>query len=261
MIFDWDLPELHLYPVNDNHIGSSSADTDRQKALAKEISADELAAILGLGDHLETIAMDDRRFLPWDLETPITPEALGEVFRHQVLRFADIWKPTIGQWLGLIPGNHEIGALQRHYTNLAKALAEELKCPCLAPPGETSAWVTIHYVPTGELFPIFLLHGFGGGELRGSDALKLQRLLLRKQARLLLVAHFHRPMVMAETVETADGDKLAWGLISPAILHRHAYLGNKGGNSPPSLRAKVIISFHQDPEKRPASVKVELSEW
>jgi hypothetical protein len=110
------------------------------------------------------------------------------------------------------------------------------------------------------MIDIYLQHGWGGGELRGGDALKLQRLLWKKSATIVAIAHIHRPMAFPETVEYVDRynnvrSETRWGIISYPAVSKHGYIARKGGNAPPSGYTVVRIERQ---ENHPPLISVEL---
>ena len=239
---------VRLYLVADTHIGARAALEDEQSALARRIADDDDALVLGLGDMCECISPSDRRWQASQL-MPGSPEHMTNPFYLEALRFAKIWEPTRGKWVGLIPGNHELVARRDYHIDVAAIICDRLGVPYLGA-DEACGWVRVSMMDNGKsrgAVDIFAIHGWGGGELRGSDALKLQRLLWRKNADLVAVGHLHRGMVFPEQVEylNSRGYEVArtrWGVIVPPQIGKHAYLASRGGNAPAPGYAVVTIS-------------------
>jgi len=240
---------LRIYCINDTHTGAVSSREKEQAKLAALIADDSDGVILGLGDYTESIALSDKRFDPSELLRPISPEHISNPFYQQALRFCKIWEPTRGKWIALIPGNHELTALKRYHIDPAAIIAERMGAPYV---GGTamSAWLRISMRESGGSssgkVDIFGAHGWGAGELRGGDALKLQRLLWRKAAAVVIIAHTHRGMVFPETVEFINGsghecEETRWGVISPALVGKHNYLASHGGNAPSPCYAVITL--------------------
>lgn len=238
---DWPGWRVHLYGIGDCHVGAANADERAQAKLARLIADDPDALVIGLGDMVEAIAVDDRRFDPAELAAPIDPEMLRSPFYTAAMRWCKIWEPTAGKWLLMIDGNHETAAMSHYHTPLTAWLAERMRCPYVGGTDQC-AWAIIRLV-TGDAksrrarFRVFAIHGFGGGELSGSAALKLERLMMRKQADLVLMAHMHQSQVQVKTVEVVnDGGTVStrqvYGAIVPPLVGQHGYIARKGGNAP-----------------------------
>jgi UDP-2,3-diacylglucosamine pyrophosphatase LpxH len=131
-----------LYFIGDTHIGSEAADAGRISALAQTIKADKRAAIIGLGDYIEAIAISDRRFDAAELKQPISPEHLSNPFYCQALRFAKIFEPTQGKWICLVSGNHENKALHNYHVDATQIIADRLGAAYLGG-SEQSGWIRL----------------------------------------------------------------------------------------------------------------------
>jgi hypothetical protein len=248
VIVDWVEPELHLYHVADAHVGAVASAEDKQAKLVDIILGDPYARILGGGDYTESIAPSDRRYDPSELADP-KPANIHNLFYCQACRFAKIWEPTKGLWDGLVMGNHGATAVNRYYTNTVSIIAERLGTRYVGGTNQCG-WFLYRMKDDGgktrHVITVFVIHGWGGGELRGGDALKMQRLLWRKRADILLMGHMHRPMVFPETVETVDkhGREVtftSWGVIGFPLIGKHGYIARKGGNESPQGYVRVII--------------------
>lgn len=249
-IFTWDRPELSIYFISDTHIGAEAAREKEQNELAKEIADDENGYVIGLGDFCECISPSDYRFDASQLHQPISAEHINNPFYTEALRFCKVWEPSIGKWIGLIPGNHEVKALRDYHIDVAAIISERMGCPYMGGT-EQSGWVKVNLKhpggSTAGSVRIFVTHGWGGGELRGGDALKLQRLLWKKEADVVAIGHLHKGMIFPETTDaiTVAGyeySKQKWGIISPAQVGKNAYLSRKGANEPNCGYAKITIS-------------------
>lgn len=240
VIADWRRECLNLYFVGDAHVGALACDEKAIAELAATIAADEDAAVIGLGDFIEAIGYHDRRFDPREMMEPIAPEHLENPFYCQALRFCKLWESTKGKWLGVIRGNHESKALSNYHFDAVAVIAERLGCKYIGGSDE-GGWLLLRLFDGDKLrnrVKVFVQHGWGGGELRGGDALKLQRVLWRKDADIVAFGHSHRPMAFPESVESIDragkptrSDR--WGVICYPLVGKHGYIARKAGNSPP----------------------------
>jgi hypothetical protein len=169
------------------------------------------------------------------------------------MRFVKLMEVTRGKWACVIAGNHETRAVTRYHIDVTAIIAEHLGTKYQGGTSE-SGWLLLRLYGSNKLrntVRIYLQHGWGGGELRGSDALKMQRLLWRKGADAVLMSHVHRPMAFPETVETVGntGWELTvehWGVIAYPMVGKHGYLARRGGNAPPVGYAVLTIKRSSD---------------
>lgn len=194
-----------------------------------------------MGDLVEAIAYKDKRFDARELAQPINPEMLSNPFYTQALKFAKVWEPTKGKWAAFIDGNHEGKAMCNFFCNPMQTIADRLGGAYIGG-SDQSGWIQIKMVRTGgkkisTQYNIYCIHGWGGGETRGVDANRLQKLAWKKGADLVLIAHSHRPMFISETVETLNIQGRVINrpidcILCYALIGQHGYLARRGGNEP-----------------------------
>jgi len=251
IVHEWPGREVHVYAVGDCHIGTCHAAEREQTRLAQIIAADPLALVVGLGDFVECIALDDKRFDPRELPKPIDIDMLLTPFYAAAMRFCKIWEPTAGKWLFMIDGNHETVASQRYHSPVTAWIAERMRAPYIGG-ADQCGWAIVRMM-TGDAksrrgrFRVFAIHGWGGGELAGGVALKLERLSGRKEADLILKGHDHQSMVMVKTVEVVnDGgtveERKVWEVIVPPLVNNHSYNARAGRNAPAMATPAVTFT-------------------
>lgn len=250
---DWDGPTLRLYLVGDTHVGSDACEEKRIERLAAIVADDPCGRVVGLGDYIEAIAYTDKRFDARGVKQPIKPEDIEDPFQEQALRYAKLWRSTKGRWAAVIRGNHETVALNRYHFDATACIARELGAPYLGGSDE-GGWLQVRMKEAGKLrnsVSLYVQHGWGGGEMRSADAGKLQRLLWRKAADVVAIAHVHRPMVFPETVEYIDRAgweqvQTRWGVVAYPMVSKHGYIARRGGNAPAAGYAVVTIERQHD---------------
>lgn len=260
-IFDLPFMDVNLYFIGDFHEGSVASQRmhPQQQKVINIIAKDPIARVIGMGDLIEAIAPIDKRWDPSQLAKPISEEHLRNPFYCEAKRFAKMWEPTKGKWLVLIDGNHEGVAGKTHYCNPTSIIADHLGARCVGGSAQ-SAWIMLRFHAKGDsparwknggrgVVRIYIQHGWSAGEMRGADALCLQRMLWKKRADVVAMAHTHRSMIMPETVEmmTSKGRIITdqrMGVISYAMIHKHGYLARKAGNCPPMGYA--VVNVHID---------------
>ena len=250
---NWDRPLLRLYVVADTHVGAEACDERKIEALAQRIANDDDALVVGLGDYIEAITIGDYRFDPAELAKPIAPEHLSNPLYCQALRFCKLWEPTRGKWACVIMGNHERTALSHVHFDATALIAERMGTKYHGGTDE-GGWLQIRLMQGDKVryrLAVYMQHGWGGGALRGGDALKLQRLAKDKDADIVLMAHCHRPDAFPEPVEGIDRNgwectKSVWGVIAFPMIAKHGYIARRGGNAPPAGYAVVTVERQHD---------------
>ena len=262
IIDDWHEPILRIYPVGDVHIGSAACDEEAAARLAKIIANDKLARVIGVGDFIEAVAPTDRRFTAAELSKPISQEHIDNPFYTQSLRFCKIFEATRGKWIGIDSGNHEATAAERYFFSPIPIIAERLGCQH-HPGSDQGGWYRVKLLDgkiTRTQDDIFAMHGCGSGELRGGDALKLERLLGRKGADICIVGHGHKPMAIPIVFESLDKcgaevSSMRWGLECFPLCGKHGYVAQRGGNASPI--GYHVIEVHRQHDG-PAKISVRM---
>lgn len=257
VLVDWHEPLLRLYHVADVHVGAEACGEDECLKLASIIAGDRCARVIGGGDYTESIAPTDRRWDARELAKPVTVETLENPFYCQALRFVKLFEVTRGKWDGLILGNHGHTAIRRYFVNPASIIAEKLGARYVGGTDQCG-WFRYRMIDPGgrtrSMVDVHALHGWGGGELREADALKMQRLLWRKGADVVLMAHTHRPMSFPETVERLDKagnvvSEVRWGVVGYPLCGKHGYVARKGGNACPM--GYTVVEVERNRKGRP----------
>jgi hypothetical protein len=265
LLKEWHGKTLRLYFVGDVHEGSAACDESAADKLASVIEIDPFGLAVGMGDLIEAISYTDKRFDPQELSQPITPELLGNPFYEQSLRFCKRFERTRGKWLCLISGNHEETAARYSNYNPVPTIAERLGTYYLGG-SDCGGWVKIHFIDGPgkwrSSLSLYLTHGNGSGELRGADALRLQRLMMRKAADIVAIGHGHKPGAFPESREGLDNNlceqsSISWGIECFPMIGKHGYIARKGGNAPPIGYVVAEIEFQW--EGRP-KISVRLCE-
>ena len=239
VIIDWPHETCNIYPVLDVHAGSRAMDEKKARKYAGIIADDPFGLVLGGGDYFEAIASSDPRFDPYELTDPITSDGLASPFTGQINQFSDIFAPTIGKWGALIRGNHETTVLRHYHTDMAAILAHRLACPYVGGSDE-SGWILIRMFQGDKLrqrVKVYIQHGWGGGSTAGAPANHLQKLMMAKDADLVLMGHHHKTITLSATVEGINNrgveeSRVVWGSVCPPLVGKHGYIAKKGGNSP-----------------------------
>lgn len=252
LFLNWHEPILRLYPIGDVHSGAASHRDGQAQTVADTLAGDKYGLGIGLGDWIEAIAPSDKRFDVHEMSKPIEPEHLNNVFYCQTLSAVKRFEKTKGKWIAHILGNHELTAVQRYFFNPTPLISERLGGKYIGAT-DCSGWIVVRMMDGAKarnIVKIYVTHGYGGGELIGGQALRLQRLLMRKQADIVIVGHGHKPIVFPETVEYVDKagyerEFTRIGVECFAFVGKHGYIARGGGNASPSGFTTVEIELQK----------------
>jgi hypothetical protein len=203
--------EFRLYPLADPHLGARACDEPRLDRALDEIDADPNGLWLGLGDYCEFINIHDPR---WSLESiprwlcdrwHDNPKVgIATLQRDELARRIKSRKTLSRKLLAWVQGNHEEAIIRHAEVDSYIGLLEQIR-----PDAErklavgTSGLLVLRFTRmTGKdeapssgntwTLTIYLHHGFGGGDLMGGTALKLEREMARFAADLYLMGHVHK---------------------------------------------------------------------
>jgi len=239
VIVDWHRDNCNVYPVFDVHDGSRATDEKAVKKHVQVIADDKDALVVGGGDYFEAISSSDPRFDPYEFGDTITSDELATPFAAQINHFSKLYEPTRGKWAALIRGNHETTVLRHYHTDMAAVLAHRFNCPYLGGSDE-SGWIIIRMFQGDKLrqrVKIFIQHGWGGGSTTGSPANKLYKLMMQKEAHLVLMGHHHKGITLSDAREGVSNrgveeSHVVFGAVCPPLTGKHSYSARQGRNAP-----------------------------
>ena len=197
--------EFTIYPLADIHLGNRACDEARLDTTLDAIAADRNARYLFLGDQFDAINAKDPRFdvrtLPlWLVELWHEGRTIAEAQRDGLLKRI-LSRPKLrGKCLGVIQGNHEHTIYKWSEINMYDPLVEAVKVGDESLALGTSGFLVLRFRRVsgedtrGQTFTltVYLHHGWGGGDLAGGIALKLEREMDRYDADLVLMGHHHK---------------------------------------------------------------------
>ena len=200
--------EVSIVPIGDVHGGHVNCDEKLLRQTVKRIEEDPNAYWCGMGDYTESIWRTDRRHR----EDQYAHWLHGEqrVWHLQREWVIEQLAPIADKCLFFLQGNHELHALQKYGVDMYHCIGERLfgadRVKGKLPGIHTFCRVRLERVSnTGfrsqqTSFIIYAHHGFGGGDLAGSKALKLERLPGRYEADLYLMGHTHDRQALSRQV-------------------------------------------------------------
>ncbi|GIV81706.1 MAG: hypothetical protein KatS3mg051_1060 [Anaerolineae bacterium] len=151
---------------------------------------------------------------------------LDDIVGAQKEYFLDLIRPIAHKCLVMLKGNHE-DVIRRHYERdiyleLVTAVRE------MGGFGQDYpmalgyyGWLQLVFFRSGQeerkrstVFRIYLHHGFGGGRLKGGKALNMERVLLSRDADIVLMGHTHNRDVIMSSTERMAGRR-------PVVVERY----------------------------------------
>ena len=118
----------HIYPLGDIHLGSIDSAEDAFNSQVNSILHTPNSFVLGMGDYMDCITNDDKRF---NIEGLAPWVEKGNIVESQRRRAKELFMPLAkkGKLLGLISGNHEESIHSHHNNDITRNLCDDLKVP------------------------------------------------------------------------------------------------------------------------------------
>jgi hypothetical protein len=165
-----------LYPLGDMHYGSANCDVDKLKRVVGRIAADPSARWIGMGDAVESIAPNDKRWKAGGMTPEVVEnqDRIGDFFVDSV---SDILFPIREQLWSYGSGNHEEVFNTRYYTDLSVRILERIKRPeCYT---GWAAMTRVQFVEGNHRssLKVFHSHGWQAGRMDGAKVNQLDYLM------------------------------------------------------------------------------------
>jgi predicted phosphodiesterase len=198
-----DLGEVwNLWPLGDFHLGSANCDTDLLDEAIRNVREDDHALWVGMGDMIEAIAPNDKRWDAGGIDEKIvnlaSQDRIGDVF---VEKLASRLAPIADKLVSYLDGNHERTFAKHYYTNLSeRVLAAIGRTETYA---ATGAYVRIVFEDrNNHRCPVrlFQAHGYQAGRKDGAAINGLDDLMaVHRDCDIVLVGHSHKRLINTRT--------------------------------------------------------------
>lgn len=215
----FDVSRKHAFtiiPIGDIHLGNVHCDEELLAALIKRIAREPRTYWIGMGDYLDAINRQDKRFD--SREVADWAVGAGDLVGKQIERFMDYFAPISNKCLGLVSGNHEEAILLHNERDIMSDIGYRFK--------QEAGWDAEHKLRLdyygwmrlvfyraedgdrthATLFTFNLHHGHGGGKLAGGKALNIQRHVWTHDADVVVFGHSHNIEAQVEAVERLDAN-------------------------------------------------------
>jgi predicted phosphodiesterase len=190
-----------LYPIGDVHLGSANCDKTLFDQTIKAIRNDTNARWIGMGDMVESIAPNDKRWDAGGVDGAIVNLAsqsrIGDVY---VEKLSDKLKPIADKCIAYGDGNHERTFNAHYYTNLSVRVLDAIgRSDCYT---EWACLTRIAFEGPNEertALKVFHQHGWQGGRMDGAKVNESRRLMAYVDADIYLTGHSHSKFIVPNT--------------------------------------------------------------
>ena len=175
-----------LHPIGDIHTGAVHCAEAAIVSRVAEIKADKRALWVGMGDYMECILQNDKRFDIGGLALWVVKDDIVESQRERVV---EILEPIAGQCLGLLTGNHEETIHMNGEGDVTRHLCKDLGVPYLS----ASAFINLKFDRSGSMHHVRIhaWHGAGAAQSHGGRLMRLMSLVNDVEADIYLMGHLH----------------------------------------------------------------------
>jgi hypothetical protein len=252
--------EIFISGLGDVHMGNIGCDKKLLKTCVKWLCNNE-AYVVGMGDMIEAINLNDKRFDIRTIDADMRSE-LDNLVSEQMNALIDIVSEIPkDRWIGIHTGNHEEKIRLGYYRDVTRDLCRELGTKYLG----WEAWTRLRFERGGvlkpshtEVYKMFTTHGSGGGRKDASKQAKIQSIIEYVDADLTMMGHVHSIQIgrgVKQTIPTvgelhAQNNTYGW-MITGSFLDKNVE-GVTGyaerNNMPPTKTG--ISTFRIIPETR-----------
>jgi predicted phosphodiesterase len=213
-----------LYPLGDVHFGSANCAVGEFIDTVQRIKADPGALWIGMGDFVEAIAPNDKRFSAGGIDQNVidlgAQDRIGDVF---VEKMGAVLAPIASKCVAYLNGNHEQVFDKHYYTALSCRIldAAGIDSGCYVPwAGLIRLAFEDHNNHRGAL-RIFAAHGWQAGRMDGAKVNEARRLMAYVDADIYLQGHSHSRFVIPQS-------RIAVNPSWTKITEQKAYIAHTG---------------------------------
>jgi hypothetical protein len=189
-----------LYPLGDVHYGSANCDTELFDSTLSTIKNDPTALWLGMGDMVECIAPNDKRWNAGGVDERVvnlaSQDRIGDVY---VEKLAEKIAPVAAKCIGYSNGNHEAAFNKHYYTDLSVRILEAIGRPDAYIGWSCLTRLAFNNGTHRTALRVFSQHGWQGGRLDGAKVNESRRLMAYVPADIYLTGHSHSKFIVPNT--------------------------------------------------------------
>ena len=204
----------NLYFIGDFHIGNLQHASKELKQAFKIIKEDEQGKMIGMGDYIDAITFQDKRYNPFSKSILV-----GEQWDKLFSMFDEVKEKIVG----LLVGNHEIKYFKKTEHNIVKDYCEANKIKYLG----FASYLHVTFPFTKKYLNIFVSHGRSNSILISTKMLALDRATKGKFENLdaVIMGHTHE-LVVRSIVKLLEKngkpvEKIIWTGYSGSFLKNY----------------------------------------
>lgn len=134
---------LSIIPLGDIHLGAGTTDLTYLRKTVKYIATHPNTYWLGMGDYIDAIMPNDKRFEARCIDKRYTINDISHFIETQTKDMIDIFSPISSKCLGLIEGGHEELISKRYYYDPLREMCRALDTEYLG----VSAFIRVYFTP------------------------------------------------------------------------------------------------------------------
>ena len=195
---------VEIIPLGDLHLGNVGCDLDKFSEYVDYIKRKPNAYAILMGDMVESITPEDKRFDPKSIDKKYRIHDLTNLVDKQLHDLMEVLEPIKGKVLCVLQGNHEETVRLKHYVDIGLALARALKAPYMGYDG----FLSLSFTGNGPTKSrrnkaiFYLSHGYGGGtgKRSGGKVNKLEDAARIFACNCVILAHDHRMIISPPSI-------------------------------------------------------------
>jgi len=254
-----------LWPLGDVHYGSANCDTALFDETIRAIKNDPDALWLGMGDMVEAIAPNDKRWNVGGVDERVvnlaSQDRIGDVY---VDKLATKLAPIAEKCIGYGDGNHEVAFNSHYYTSISVRVLEAIGCP-----DAYNGWACLTRLAFEDesnhrtALKVFSHHGWQAGRQDGAKVNESRRLMAYVDADIYLTGHSHSKFIVPNTRLDVNPSWTREVARTVYVAHTGSFLrtlqqdrvgyAERAGYPPTTLGS---VRFHITPTRR-GGVKIE----
>ena len=175
-----------LYPIGDCHLGSSHCDEDGLEKKLQQIKGEKNAFVIGMGDYIDAILKNDKRFDVGGLASWVKGDNIIELQREKVKK---LFKPVSSKIICMLTGNHEETVHLDKQDDITRNICKDLGVAY----GGYSCFISLKFRRGTAVhqYIIHAWHGAGAAQQEGARMMRLMRLVNDVEADIYLMGHLH----------------------------------------------------------------------
>ena len=167
---------------------------------------------IGMGDYIEGINIEDKRFDEQSVDPTYVIKDLGQLVTIQTEDIISFLTPIKDRCLGLLTGNHEETIRQRYHRMVTYDIAKALGC--------LDSYVgydgfirldferqTEAYKSSSTVIVIYTSHGYGAARRSGAKVNKLEEVGRCFDADIIILAHEHKKVIAPPMIRLGLDDR------------------------------------------------------